>query len=431
MNSNTSKFKLAVMILFGVFIVIGILVFALARSSSSSASANLTIWGTLPQASFELLLRDSSIANSQSTTINYVLKDQEDFDQELVEALAEGKGPDIVILRDDNVYKHRNRLFVIPYKNYSERTYKDKFIEGSEVFLSAEGVTAVPFMTDPMVMYWNRNIFSNNLVSQPPQYWDQVFELTEKMTKRDTNGNVLQSAIALGESRNINSSKEILATLLLQAGTPIVERTKDGANSVLSSRFDEPVMPSESALNFYTQFSNPVSKYYTWNRSLPTSLNMFLGGNLAMYVGFASEIFSIQQKNSNLNFDVTYVPQTRNTENRTVFGHMYAFAITKRSKNIAASFGAINALTEVAPLKALEASTNLPPVRRDMLSDKPTDAFRSVFYNSALISESWIDPEPTASTQIFRNMIEEVTSGRSRVLEAIGRANTELNQELK
>jgi ribosomal protein L6P/L9E len=31
----------------------------------------------------------------------------------------------------------------------------------------------------------------------------------------------------------------------------------------------------------------------------------------------------------------------------------------------------------------------------------------------------------------FRNMIEEVTSGRSRVLEAIGRANTELNQELK
>lgn len=431
MNSNTSKFKLAVMILFGVFIVIGILVFALARSSSSSASANLTIWGTLPQASFELLLRDSSIANSQSTTINYVLKDQEDFDQELVEALAEGKGPDIVILRDDNVYKHRNRLFVIPYKNYSERTYKDKFIEGSEVFLSAEGVTAVPFMTDPMVMYWNRNIFSNNLVSQPPQYWDQVFELTEKMTKRDTNGNVLQSAIALGESRNINSSKEILATLLLQAGTPIVERTKDGANSVLSSRFDEPVMPSESALNFYTQFSNPVSKYYTWNRSLPTSLNMFLGGNLAMYVGFASEIFSIQQKNSNLNFDVTYVPQTRNTENRTVFGHMYAFAITKQSKNIAASFGAINALTEVAPLKALEASTNLPPVRRDMLSDKPTDAFRSVFYNSALISESWIDPEPTASTQIFRNMIEEVTSGRSRVLEAIGRANTELNQELK
>lgn len=430
MNGNISKFKLGVMIFFGVFIVIGILVFALARNNSSSMNANLTIWGTLPRDSFQSLIDNSTLDKSKTITINYVLKDQGDFDQDLIEALAEGRGPDIVMLRDDNVYKHRNRLFVIPYKNYSERAFKDKFIEGAEVFLSEEGVTAVPFMTDPMVMYWNRNIFSNNLVSQPPQYWDQVFELTEKMTKRDTNGNVLQSAIALGESRNINSSKEILATLLLQAGTPIVERTKDGGNSVLGSRFDQPVMPSESALNFYTQFSNPVSKYYTWNRSLPTSLNMFLGGNLAMYIGFASEIFSIQQKNSNLNFDVTYVPQTRNTENRTVFGHMYAYAITKQSKNIVASFGAINALTEVTPLRTLESSTNLPPVRRDMLSDKPTDAFRSVFYNSALISESWVDPEPTVSSQIFRDMIEEVTSGRSRVLEAISKASTELNQEL-
>ncbi|HRH27009.1 MAG TPA: extracellular solute-binding protein [Parcubacteria group bacterium] len=431
MNGNTSKFKLGVMIFFGVFIVIGILVFALAKNSSSSMNANLTIWGTLSRDSFELLLKNSSIANSKTTTVTYVLKDQGDFDQELIEALAEGKGPDIVMLRDDNVYKHRNRLFVIPYKSYPERAFKDKFIEGSEVFLSKEGVTAVPFMTDPMVMYWNRNIFTNNLVSQPPQYWDQVFELTEKMTKRDANGNVLQSTIALGESRNISNSKEILATLLLQAGTPIVQRNNDGAVSVLANKLNQPVAPSESALNFYTQFSNPVSKYYTWNRSLPSSLNMFLGGNLAMYIGFASEIFSIQQKNSNLNFDVTYVPQTRNTENRTVFGHMYAFAITKQSKNIAAAYGVINTFTEPAPLKSLETATNLPPIRRDMLADKPTDAFRSVFYNSALISESWIDPEPTVSTQIFRDMVENVTSGRSRVLESIGRADTELNQELK
>ncbi len=431
MSDNKSKFKLGIMIVFGGFIFLGILVFALSRSATSSMSANLVIWGTIPQESFQLLLRNSTLEKSKTTTVSYVLKDQGDFDQELIEALAEGRGPDIVILRDDNVYKHRNRLFVIPYKNYPERTYKDKFIEGSEVFLSKEGVIAVPFMTDPMVMYWNRNIFSNNLVAQPPQYWDQVFELAEKMTKRDTNGNVLQSTIALGESRNITNSKEILATLLLQAGTPIVQRNNEGAVSVLNSKFDQPVAPSESTLNFYTQFSNPVSKYYTWNRSLPSSLNMFLGGNLAMYIGFASEIFSIQQKNSNLNFDVTYVPQTRNTENKTVFGRMYAFAITKQSKNISAGYVAINALTEPASLKALETATNLPPIRRDMLVDKPTDAFRSVFYNSALISSSWIDPEPTASSQTFRDMIESVTSGRSRVSEALGRADAELNQELK
>lgn len=430
MNSNLSKFKLGVMILFGVFIVIGILVFALSKSTSSSMNVNLVIWGTLPNESFELLKKGSSLDNSK-TTVTYVKKETADFDQELIEALAEGIGPDIVILRDDNVYKHRNRLFTIPFKNYSERAFKDKFIEGSEIFLTPEGVIAVPFMTDPLVMYWNRNIFSNNLVSQPPQYWDQVFELTEKMTRKDSNGNVLQSTIALGEWRNVTNSKEILSTLLLQAGNPIVKRTTDGANSVLTSKMDLPVSPSESTLNFYTQFSNPVSKYYTWNRSLPSSLNMFLGGNLAMYLGFASEIFSIQQKNSNLNFDVTYVPQARNSTKKTVFGHMYAFSITKQSKNVSAGFLAINSLTETAALKSLETATNLPPIRRDMLVEKPTDAFRSVFYNSALISGSWIDPEPVASSQIFRDMVESVTSGKSRVLEAINRADIELNAELK
>lgn len=150
-----------------------------------------------------------------------------------------------------------------------------------------------------------------------------------------------------------------------------------------------------------------------------------------MYIGFSSEIFGIQQKNSNLNFDVTNVPQTRNTAKKTTFGHMYSMSITKQSKNITSAFAVINAFTEVLPLKSLEAVTNLPPVRRDMLVDKPTDAFRSVFYNSALISRSWIDPDPTASSFTFRDMIESITSGKSRVGEASGRANQELNDQLK
>jgi len=158
---------------------------------------------------------------------------------------------------------------------------------------------------------------------------------------------------------------------------------------------------------------------------------MFLSGNLAMYLGFASEIFSIEKKNSNLNFDVTSVPQTRNTNKKTVFGHIYSFAITKQSKNVAGSYTVINALTEVAPLTALEKETSLPPIRRDMLANKPSDAFRSVFYTSALISSTWIDPEPVASSNTFRDMVESVTSGRSRVLEAVSRADQELKALLK
>jgi len=125
------------------------------------------------------------------------------------------------------------------------------------------------------------------------------------------------------------------------------------------------------------------------------------------------------------------VPDTRDTAKKTVFGHMYALAMTKQSKNIAASYLAVNAFTEPVALKALESQTNLPPVRRDMLVEKPKDAFRTVFYESALISKSWIDPNPVGSEEVFRDMIESITSGRGRVVEALGTADRELSSQLQ
>ena len=219
--------------------------------------------------------------------------------------------------------------------------------------------------------------------------------------------------------------------LLLQAGTPIVSRESDGVISVLNSKLNYSIVPGESAVNFYTQFANPTSPGYTWNRSLPPSFNMFLSGSLATYIGFASEVFSIQQKNSNLNFDVTNIPQIRDSAKKVSFGRMYALAIVRQSKQIGGAYLALNGLTEKTALKELETVTNLPPVRRDLLSTKPEDAFRTVFYNSALISRSWIDPDSVGSEKVFRGMIEMITSGRGRLSESLDRADIGLKELLK
>ncbi len=426
-----STFKIVVTGIFAVSFVVGLVLFALSKGSSSDVSANLVIWGTVPGEVFDEAYKNSTLKTNKLIKIAYVEKNISTFDSEFVEALADGIGPDLVIIRDDYVYKNRNKLFVIPYSNYTERKFKDNFLEASEVFLSPEGIIALPFTIDPMVMYWNRDLFSNSLISEVPKYWDDFYNLIAKTTKRDANANILQSTIALGEWSNITNAKEVLSTLLLQAGTPITGRNERGVVSVLNSKFNYPITPSQSAINFYTQFSNPTSQNYTWNRSLPTSLNMFLSSKLATYIGFASEIFSIQQKNSNLNFDVTYIPQIRDSNKKVVFGRMYALALVKQSKQLPGAFLVASTLTETEPIKAIEVVTNLPPVRRNLLSNKPTDAFRTVFYNSALISKSWIDPDFAGSSKVFRDMIDSITSGRSRVSEALDRASIELDVLLK
>lgn len=426
-----SYFKLVILSVFSVSIVIGIAIFAFSKGPSSVAAADVIVWGTIEDTTFNNTYSASSLFSNKNVKVFYSKKDPKDFDRDFVEALAEGKGPDVVILRDDIIYKNRNKLLTIPYKNYSERTFKDTFIEQGEVFLSSEGVVAVPFVVDPIVMYWNRDIFANNQISQPPLYWEQLPVLVEKITKKDSSGNVFQSAVAFGEWSNINNAKDILSMLMIQAGTPITSRSGTAVISVLNSQFSSPTVPAQSALEFYTKFSNQTSPVYTWNRSLPNSLNSFLAGNLGIYFGFSSELFQILQKNSNLNYDVAIVPQIKDTKKRSVFGRMYALAIVKQSRNVAASFAVLNALTEQSSLLALEKITSLPPVRRDMLSNVPTDAYRNVFYNSALISRSWIDPDPVASSAIFKEMVESVTSGKSRVTDAVNRASSDLNSELQ
>lgn len=426
-----STFKIVVTAIFAVSFVVGIAIFALSRSTTSQQSANLVVWGTVSGEVFNTVYKNSSLKSNKLIKINYVQKDSSTFDADFVEALATGVGPDMIILRDDYIYKNRNKLFIIPYKNYSQRTFRDNFISAGEIFFDQEGVVALPFLVDPLVMYWNRGMFSNNMISEPPKYWDQIYDLIEKITRRDANANIIQSAIALGEWQNITNVKEIVSMILLQAGTPITSRGERGVASVLNEQFGRPVVPSQSAINFYTQFSNPTSPYYTWNRSLPSSFNMFLSGKLATYIGFASEVLSIQQKNPNLDFDVTNVPQIRDTEIKTVFGRMYALALVKQSKQIAGAFVALNGLTETVALRELEKVTNLPPVRRDLLADKPLDAFRVIFYNSALISRSWVDPDSVESEKIFRDMIEMITSGRGRVSDALDRADVELKDLLK
>src|ERR1035437_859863 len=343
-----SNFKIAVLAIFSVSIVVGIVIFAMYKAGAGQTTYNLTVWGVMPNDQFQILYKAATVSKNKYINVTYIQKNQTDFDADFVQALADGVGPDVVILRDDSLYKNRNRLLVIPYTSYSQRTYKDTFTQETEMFLSPSGVTALPLFVDPLVLYWNRDIFANALIASPPKYWDELYALSGKISTHDSSSDIIQSAIPFGEWDNVTNGKEILALLLLQAGTPIVSFDSQSKKyvSVLDGQFGQPISPAESTLNFYTQFSNPTSAYYSWNRALPSSLNFFLSGNLALYVGEASELFSIQQKNPNLNFDVTNIPQVRGNADKVDFAHIYATAIVKQSKSISGAFALITSLSE-------------------------------------------------------------------------------------
>lgn len=428
-----SKFQLILTGVFGLFIVVGVLVFAFGQTGGGGEVSRATVWGTMSQSAWSNFIREAGLNEDKTVSIKYVSKDKETFDQEFIEALASGTGPDLFFLPQDSILRHEDKIYPIPFDSYSERKFTETFLEEGELYLAKDSILALPFMVDPMVMYWNRDTFSNAGISAPPRYWSEMYDVATKLTVKDVNLNISRTALALGEHSNVSNVNELISLLVMQAGSPITNRRQsDGViENLFNQRLNFAVSPALRAINFYTEFSNPLKPFYSWNRSLPISKNFFLSGDAALYFGFASELADIRLKNPNLNFGVSAIPQTRDTNRTITFGRMVGLAIPRNSKSVAGAYNVALALTSPKSIAALSKVTNLPPVRRDLLSARPSEAYQSVFYDGAIQARGWISPEPARLNPIFKEMIESVTAGRAGIDQVLSRANQQIDALLK
>lgn len=425
-----TKFQIIVLIVFLIFLVAGVASFALYKGGDSSASLPaVTFWGTFPADTFNGYLAKVNTSLSQPITVNYVQKSPSTFSQEFIAALARGQGPDGVLISADMLLPHYDKLVAIPFEAFPQRTFIDSFVEEGNIYLNSAGIIAVPFTIDPLVMYWNRDMFNAAGIAAYPRYWDEFAAINAKITTKDQNGNIQKSAIALGDFANVTNAREILASLFFQLGNPITRTDKDGyiQSTLKAGRGVDP----DSAVDFFTKFVNPSDKSYSWNRGMPPSKSAFLSGSLATYFGFASELNDIRAKNPNLNFDVAPLPQIRSDGVKAGYARMNAFSIVRSSPNSNAVFQVISILTNPSALSTLNESLFLPTVRRDVIARGSNNPYIAIFNEAALVSKTWLDGDPIKSRDIFGNMIEAITSGAKSRFQAIQDAGDEYDIILK
>lgn len=435
---NISVFQIVVLAFFVFVAIVGIAIFAGFGGLAQTVIPKAVVWGTVPGGVVNEVVRNIN-ANSTVIEVTYVQKDPETFEAEFVNSLAEGTGPDAVLISDDMLYTQRNKLKPIPFTVLTERDFENTFIDGAKLFVGKDGILGIPFIVDPMVMYWNKSIFAGAGVSRAPLTWDELSLAGKSIIKRNDSSSIQTALVPFGEYSNVTNAKGILATLFFQSGNPITQ--KDPVDDVVRCVMDQTSSSAatvgtagqsqaEAIIDFYTSFSNPSKELYTWNKSMPNSIDAFLAGKLAIYFGYASEYNRIQDKNPNLNYDVAQVPETANGY-PAVFGKITAFAIVKQTRNFSGALGVVSKMTEQVPLKALADLTQLPPVRRDMLAQPTKNSASTVFNRAAVQSKSWFDPSPEATDSIFLDMIESVTSGRKKVGDSITDARTRMDRLLK
>lgn len=428
---TVSTFKIVLIAFFLFATIIAVAVFAGFGGVKGEVIPSATIWGTMPTSVVQEVVRR---INEQKTVIDvlYEQKDPETFHDEFINALASDEGPDLVILSDDQLYEERSKLVPIGYQTFPEREFRETFTDVANLLVTTEGVLGVPLVVDPMVMYWNRDLFAEAAISIPPKRWSELPALAQKMIVRETDSRIIKALVPFGEYRNVSNAKQILATLAFQIGNPLYG--EDASTGEIQSIIDSRPITSEGpafqdVVEFFSEFSNPQKEIYTWNRSMKNSQEVFLAGDLAMYFAPASEIYELRDKNPNLNFEVALVPKASGEGAQSrVYGKFHGLYIVKGSRNVNSALSILGLLSSNSSSKIFSEAVGLPSARRDLLTTTGESAYKSVFVESAIQSKSWFDPDAIVSNNVFLNMIESITTGREGVSDALSTARLRLDQ---
>lgn len=422
------------LIVFGVLAVVGMIFFSAAGGKTNSVpgvEGNIVVWGTLAEQAVIPVLQ--GIAEQYNGfDISYDERNEETYEQDLLEALASGVGPDLFQVDNTSVLRHRSKLFVIPYDNYPARNFESSFVDSADIFRDDGGVLAFPVSVDPLVMYYNQATLTSAFAVNPPGTWQELTNLAVRLTVYGNGNSILRSGIALGVFQNITHAKDILSLLLLQSGNDIVANIDGRYRSVLTSGIDpERVIPR--AIEYFVAFADPSSTAYMWNSGMPDARTSFLSEQTAFYLGFASEYESLIKANPNLDIGMTIVPQLDASESKLTVARVSGFAISKVSTNIAGAYVTGQGLSTDFYNETLVSLLGLSSPIRSLLAVSAPDASlnEEIIRQSAIISHTWSDPDGIETDRIFTELVSRIRSGADTAEQSLSRATAALNRLLQ
>lgn len=286
----------------------------------------------------------------ENVSFNFRQVSPDSYEQELVEAIAAGQGPDLVTLPNAKIHAFEDKLEPMPAgffggsdlittisAQYPQAVLADT-LHGGKIF-------GLPFSISGLVLITNTNLVqaefnrriqaelpTNNLFFRAPVDWNEVIDLTKVLTKK-TGDQISEAGIALGTTNNIPNVADIIAALMLQQGVKMV--TADGKDAAyhLPDAKDSTYYPGPAVLDFLKGFSNPASPHYSWNAQKPAAVHEFINGRLAMMIGYPSIVPYLAQRNPGLGISLAPLPQIPNAFTIVDFAGDYRIeAVTKTSR---------------------------------------------------------------------------------------------------
>lgn len=383
---------------------------------NASKPITLTFWQTFDDSdAFSEIIAKYKVLHP-NITIEYKKFRYEEYENELLNAWAEDRGPDIFAIQNTWIKKYQTKLVPMPAettlaymvetgtikkeqkyqlqtnKSLTIRELKNNFADvvASDVILEDGKVYGLPLSVDTLVLYYNKDLLNSAGIVSVPQYWNKEFQQNiKKLTKQDPKKGLVQSGVALGTSKNISRFSDILSVLMMQNGAVMTTGNQVTFGAVPPSMSTSNYNPGLEALRFYTDFANPNKEVYCWNNDMPNSLEAFTSGSLAMFFGYSFNLEQIRAQAPKLNFGIAKLPQIEGNSIAVNYANYWVDSVSKKSKYQDAAWDFLQFLTKEENAKIYLAKTKKPTALKSLINVQKDDEDLGVFAEQLLSAKSW------------------------------------------
>lgn len=371
----------------------------------------------------------------------------EEYEKELLNALAEDRGPDIFSVHHTWIKKYQSKIEPMPAittmvypvikgavkkelvpemktnRSLTIREIRDNFVDvvGKDVILEDGKVYGLPLSVDTLAMFYNKDLLNNAGISEAPRYWNRdLLQAVKKLTKQDPKRGLIQSGISLGGSVNIERYSDIISLLMMQNGaTMINEHNRVAFHLIPEFARLTGYNPGLEALRFYTEFANPAKEAYSWNTELGNSLEMFTSGNLALMFGYSYHIPLIKAAAPKLNFSVAKFPQIESSTTIN-FANYWVETVSKKSKHKNEAWDFIQFMTKADQVSSYLKVAKKPTALRSLVDSQKNDNEIGVFVGQVLTARSWYRGQNIFAVEdALKEMIDDALSSPADKLQSL------------
>lgn len=352
-SSFLTKFPLGILLklVISIVVLIGVsfLIFSFIIPTfftNKNEKVTLIYWGLWEDPKVMQSIIDDFEKEHPNITINYEQQDVKQYRERLETRIKNENGPDMFRFHNSWLPEISDIVAPLPSSVISPDDFKKIYYPVMQNDLTKNGaIYGIPLQIDTLALFTNTDMFEAASL-QPPTNWEDFGKDARILTVKDEEGKIKTAGAALGTYDNITHAPDILSLLF----------TQNGANL---SNLASTARASTDTLSYYSEYASGDSN--VWDGTLDQSLLAFAKGNLAMYIGYSWDIFTIKAINPDLAFQVSPIPHLPLGRETTIASY-WVEGVSPKSKHQKEAMLFMNYLTKKETLQKMfsEASKTRP-----------------------------------------------------------------------